>query len=397
MNDNGEQKRTSNIESLANEEYEKFSKIDSNAFSDNKKDTGMNPGISENFHKNQNNDNNVIKAYYFSTHNYLMKSKENLNNFLYKKSSKNFVRKNIMNSSYKNELNINYKINYINSDKLNKSYAYINKSNFYNSNKEICNESNNFLFNRNIGNEFINKSQNCLNYNNIFYSAEQRKDNNINICTNNFCDLSSVYIKNDNNIIINNINCPSFIPKNFSKKSKGNIQIFRENSQESFSKDKESDSTSSLSEAKFEKINSKKSEEKIQIKEKTENDVNMKPEEYILEMFGRKGWICRLCNNFNYETRIKCNRCGIFKNPKKLTEMRKRKRNNEINDNCGDWVCLYCKNINYSFRAICNRCKLPRIRPIINNQFINIINLPMLQIPSSPFSLNNGQTLFYNN
>ena len=96
MNDNGEQKRTSNIESLANEEYEKFSKIDSNAFSNNKKDTWMNPGISENFHKNQNNDNNVIKAYYFSTHNYLMKSKENLNNFLYKKSSKNFVRKNIM-------------------------------------------------------------------------------------------------------------------------------------------------------------------------------------------------------------------------------------------------------------------------------------------------------------
>ena len=122
----------------------------------------------------------------------------------------------------------------------------------------------------------------------------------------------------------------------------------------------------------------------------------MKPEDYLLEMFGRKGWICRLCNNFNYETRIKCNRCGIFKNPKKLTEMRKRKRNIENNDNCGDWVCLHCKNINYSFRAICNRCKLPRIRPIINNQFINIINLPMLQIPSSPFSLNNGQPLFYN-
>ena len=42
MNDNGEQKRTSNIESLSPEENEKFSKIDSNAFSDNKKDTGMN-------------------------------------------------------------------------------------------------------------------------------------------------------------------------------------------------------------------------------------------------------------------------------------------------------------------------------------------------------------------
>ena len=75
MNDNGEQKRTSNIESLSPEENEKFSKIDSNAFSNNKKDTGMNPGISEYFHKNKNNNYNVIKSYYFSTHNYLMKSK----------------------------------------------------------------------------------------------------------------------------------------------------------------------------------------------------------------------------------------------------------------------------------------------------------------------------------
>lgn len=27
-------------------------------------------------------------------------------------------------------------------------------------------------------------------------------------------------------------------------------------------------------------------------------------EDYIVEMFGRKGWICELCNNFNYESKI---------------------------------------------------------------------------------------------
>ena len=35
--------------------------------------------------------------------------------------------------------------------------------------------------------------------------------------------------------------------------------------------------------------------------------------DYTLEIFGRKGWICKNCNNFNYETRKKCNRCHIKK------------------------------------------------------------------------------------
>ena len=38
----------------------------------------------------------------------------------------------------------------------------------------------------------------------------------------------------------------------------------------------------------------------------------------FLEMFGRRGWICEDCNNFNYESRNKCYRCGIPKKPKKI-------------------------------------------------------------------------------
>ena len=30
-------------------------------------------------------------------------------------------------------------------------------------------------------------------------------------------------------------------------------------------------------------------------------------DDYIVEMFGRKGWICELCNNFNYESKILIN------------------------------------------------------------------------------------------
>ena len=37
-------------------------------------------------------------------------------------------------------------------------------------------------------------------------------------------------------------------------------------------------------------------------------------------MFGRHGWICKLCNNFNYDTRKKCNRCHVVKKPKKIVE-----------------------------------------------------------------------------
>ena len=35
-------------------------------------------------------------------------------------------------------------------------------------------------------------------------------------------------------------------------------------------------------------------------------------------MFGKKGWICQFCNNFNYAARKKCNRCHNKKQAKNL-------------------------------------------------------------------------------
>jgi hypothetical protein len=82
---------------------------------------------------------------------------------------------------------------------------------------------------------------------------------------------------------------------------------------------------------------------------------------FTLEMFGKKGWICKFCNNFNYETRTICNRCHNKKKAKKLKKIKnlfskdrsKKKRKN-------GWYCNYCGNYNYSFRFNCNRCKLPK-------------------------------------
>ena len=82
---------------------------------------------------------------------------------------------------------------------------------------------------------------------------------------------------------------------------------------------------------------------------------------FKLEMFGKIGWICQFCNNFNYETRKKCNRCRNKKQAKNL-----KKINNLLSeDNYEDkkntnWHCKYCGNLNYSFREICNRCKIQK-------------------------------------
>ena len=82
---------------------------------------------------------------------------------------------------------------------------------------------------------------------------------------------------------------------------------------------------------------------------------------FKLEMFGKIGWICQFCNNFNYETRKKCNRCRNKKQAKNLKSI-----NNLLSeDNSEDkkntnWYCKYCGNLNYSFREICNRCKIQK-------------------------------------
>ena len=84
-------------------------------------------------------------------------------------------------------------------------------------------------------------------------------------------------------------------------------------------------------------------------------------DDYTLEMFGRRGWICQECNNFNYETRKKCNKCHINKKMKKLCKTNNCffEENKEL-QNGNNWLCNNCGNLNYSFRLICNRCKIKR-------------------------------------
>lgn len=88
-------------------------------------------------------------------------------------------------------------------------------------------------------------------------------------------------------------------------------------------------------------------------------------DDYTVEMFGRRGWICQGCNNFNYESRKNCNRCKIPKNPLKRSVIMDNKGNlvmgNLVNTNHkDDWNCYNCGNVNYAFRLNCNRCQMKK-------------------------------------
>ena len=108
-------------------------------------------------------------------------------------------------------------------------------------------------------------------------------------------------------------------------------------------------------------------EKKENEKDNKEN-LNLKEEEYIFEKFGKRGWQCSSCNNFNFESRIKCNRCQEIKNPKTLEQIKKELEEKNLNDKKkkplierkGDWQCPKCHNLNFAFRLQCNRCHLSK-------------------------------------
>jgi hypothetical protein len=355
------------------------------------------PGISEEkiniFNNNSSEQSCDIMSYYYTTHKYLLNSEEYLNIFSFHKGSRNFVRKNKVNTFNRNEFNNNYNENYINNYEQMNNCTYTIKHSFLNKNYNDIKQMNNFFLGNNLYlcNNSVNKSQNIIyNSGNFNKQANDEKNNS----SNNFCDLSNLNVNNINlsKDVINQIDCPPFIPSNYPKKEDDKFP--RKKSEDSLSKDKESDSTSAISDKKEDEISNEpmKKNNKRRIIEK--NDTG----DYMVVMFGRRGWICKLCNNFNYETRVKCNRCGILKKPKKILDIKQ--KGEEEHNKEGDWRCVHCKNLNYSFRTICNRCKLPKVIPFINNNvnpMVNQISLPIFQLPHSLFRFHNGKTMIYNN
>ena len=153
-----------------------------------------------------------------------------------------------------------------------------------------------------------------------------------------------------------------------------------------------------------------KENEKIIVKE-------MEKEEYVFEKFGKLGWECEKCNNFNFESRTICNRCEAPKQPKSLEQIKlenelksgERKKKPLI-ERKGDWQCPLCHNLNFAFRVSCNRCKLPKemylnftmkqqkMNENMNNNInkINLQNNYMPQIPTTQIINNNAPQIIQN-
>ena len=171
--------------------------------------------------------------------------------------------------------------------------------------------------------------------------------------------------KNDNNIsfLINNSNknfnnLEGNFSANYSQKELENQLVLNNNNNKinEIIKNIPNDNKNSK------KNTNKNSNPKKKTKKKKKKKID---DEYTVEMFGRRGWICQGCNNFNYESRKNCNRCKIPKKPLKKSLIMDNK-GNKILDNLmntnhkDDWNCYNCGNVNYAFRLTCNRCQIKK-------------------------------------
>lgn len=315
------------------------------------------------------NHNNYIFLYYETTIEHLKKYKKIYSNISNIKN--NFNNNDDISINKKKSANINLNINPNSESDIN-NYRNVNNFNY-------------FYFNNSINKKF--------NYNTVkdtLYKNKKTRESKINEAINDKKKLNTNLVEeipknnlNENGIknLIINIDYPPFKPSHLNDKIE---DVKKEN--------------------KNSNIIPKTSINPI-FDTNIDNNKKNKDDEYLIEMFGKRGWICILCNNFNYETRIKCNRCGELKKPKKITnlklKMKKGQTDENQNDNQNkDWVCSFCKNFNYSFRSICNKCKIPKNPQIVdnynptNNNYIKNNNIPFSIQPFLIF--NNFQNIYIN-
>jgi len=329
--------------------------------------------FNERFNKNFNIEsiNNDIKE---------VKKTETKYNKTHKKQYNEITYKNID----KIESNIIFQFFYTTIEYLKKNY---NNNRLYKTNNYISKTKYNLENGQSYKyNESKFNSSNLINNKNYNYFVDIFK--NISIINNYKNKFNEINFHNNEFEMIHNSKLLSLIPSNLNKISSEEIIPIEKDKRK---KDRESSSASfTNSPIIFEKFGNDKNEFSLnQLENKNENNCSkIEKDNYLVEMFGKKGWICILCNNFNYETRLKCNRCGVRKKPKRIigypkrTEIKIFKETKKIeepkeishkneNNKKGDWICSFCKNLNYSFRKICNRCQVPKVYSLINTQFTN--------------------------
>lgn len=211
---------------------------------------------------------------------------------------------------------------------------------------------------------------------------------------------------------INNI-----INKNLYTDFSNIIQKFEDSNQEEIPKINDNRNKEEKSEEK-KPVKENEKDKIIDIPKETdkENIKEMEKEEYVFEKFGKLGWECEKCNNFNFESRTICNRCEAPKQPKSLEQIKIEneqksgdKKKKPLIERKGDWQCPLCHNLNFAFRVSCNRCKLPKdmylnfamkqknIENINNNMNnLNFKNNYIPQIPNTQIINNSSPQLIQN-
>ena len=279
---------------------------------------------------------NGIISYFNSTAQFLKDSNEYNSIHLSILNSKNYVPKIVFqkenyDKQYKN--NNTKKYDFISNDIYNKKYNF----NFFNFEQKANADNNKVLLN----NKYINR--NYLSNENALLNIKIGND----LIYNNPPYINIDEEKNISNgsykLFDNNKNYPIFIPSKYKKKQNKNSPINSNYSEKT-------EPTSSVSEKGENKSNFAYHKNGENLPQKNNED------EYLTQMFGKMGWICALCNNFNYQSRNKCNRCGALKKPKKILNADNTKNS---------WICMNCKNFNNPFNNVCSRCKAFRINKTI--------------------------------
>ena len=143
------------------------------------------------------------------------------------------------------------------------------------------------------------------------------------------------------------------------------------------------------------------------------NDINnniskLNTSEYFFERYGKLGWLCQDCNNFNFSSRTKCNKCGIKMKPIKINNIQNninipndKKEKKSFVKKSGDWMCPNCSNINFSFRIKCNRCKVSKQQAFLISQqkkmMNNINQMKLVNNNNMNNNLNNENFINMNN
>lgn len=345
------------------------------------KDTKINNiSINDSIKNNGNSSPNLQYPFFNSNKNQESKDQSELNNFdiafFLPKDLKENIEADEEEFQNENEHNFNddefnsKQINNFNADSFNQFNYFNNEYSNLTTDKFNFKNFNNFQIS---GNEFFNnvndnKNQENINYGinlNSFDSFYKNINLNQNISSKNFSNnnMNDFFVKQENEQKINmpyNINIGnSGIPETNQNVIWGNKfpnnQFLLNNNSSYLSPVNQMNFNPQLNDFSYFEIQNKFNS----TIDPTQNEYKKRKkkiiDDYTIEMFGRRGWICELCNNFNYETRKKCNRCHINKKPKKINSYLLSEKNKNINHK-NDWHCTFCGNFNYSFRVVCNRC-----------------------------------------